>query len=84
MAKREREMKHQQFMEEKKRKQDEQNRQKQEEKVKKTQEVELKRQQVTLYKEQVKSHLPPTPVVRMGHVLLYGVVSLTLSPAHRC
>ena len=56
MAKREREMKHQQFTEEKRRKQDEMNRQKQEEKLKKMHEVELKRQQAAIYKEQVGHH----------------------------
>ena len=74
MAKREREMKHQQFMEEKKRKQDEQNRQKQEEKVKKMQEVELKRQQVTLYKEQVNSRLPPHTSSKNGTCTTYSTV----------
>jgi hypothetical protein len=65
MAKRERELKHQQFIEEKKRKQDEVNRQKQEEKLKKLQEVELKRHQAALYKEQVSrclSYRPRSPV----------------------
>ena len=54
MAKRERELKHQQFVEEKKRKQDEISRQKQEEKMKKMHEVEVKRQQAAIYKEQVR------------------------------
>ena len=48
-------MKHQHFMEEKKRKQDEISRQKQEEKLKKMHEVEVKRQQAAIYKEQVRS-----------------------------
>ena len=47
-------MKHQHFMEEKKRKQDEMSRQKQEEKLKKMHEVEVKRQQAAIYKEQVR------------------------------
>ena len=50
-------MKHQHFMEEKKRKQDEMSRQKQEEKLKKMHEVEVKRQQAAIYKEQVRSLL---------------------------
>ena len=54
MAKRERELKHQQFVEEKKRKQDEISRQKQEEKMKKMHEVEVKRQQAAMFKEQVR------------------------------
>ena len=47
-------MKHQHFIEEKKRKQDEMSRQKQEEKLKKMHEVEVKRQQAAIYKEQVR------------------------------
>ena len=54
IAKREREMKHQLFIEEKKRKQDEISRQKQEEKLKKMHDVEVKRQQAAIYKEQVR------------------------------
>ena len=50
-------MKHQHFIEEKKRKQDEMSRQKQEEKLKKMHEVEVKRQQAAMYKEQVRSLL---------------------------
>ena len=49
IAKREKEVKHQLFMEEKKRKQEE----KQEEKMKKLQEIEMKRQQNAIMKEQV-------------------------------
>ena len=53
MAKREKEVKHQLFMEEKKRKQEE----RQEEKMKKLQEIEMKRQQNAIMKEQVKPSL---------------------------
>jgi len=63
MAKRERELKHQQFVEEKKRKQDEISRQKQEEKMKKMHEVEVKRQQAAIYKEQERER-------RRQHMLL--------------
>merc|ERR1712179_193499 len=53
LAKREREAKHQHFMEEKRRKQEESNKLKQEEKMKKMQDIEMKRQQNAIYKEQL-------------------------------